>query len=335
MRIFNNYLSVVFCAILTLGIAGAQEKVSKEDRIDSKKRQAALKLQLFLDSEGYRPGRLDAWWGEFTEKAVTCYNEANPDKAIPVGENGEVDTKGMEQVSWNSPLTTDYQIQQADADNVGSLPEEPEAMSKLESLPYESLMEAVAERFHSFPELIAELNGLEPGSELQVGQILEVPNVAEPFVLSSVKKDEDETGGDSSSDSSISVTVDRQTRMLQVNESGRTIACYPITPGASDNPAPPGDWKVESKAWLPTFRYDKSMLEDGTRSDEAHFLPSGPNSPVGIIWLGLNSDGIGLHGTSDPETIGRSVSHGCIRLANWDAKALGEKIGIGTSVTIE
>jgi lipoprotein-anchoring transpeptidase ErfK/SrfK len=63
-------------------------------------------------------------------------------------------------------------------------------------------------------------------------------------------------------------------------------------------------------------------------------LPPGPNSPVGVIWCGLNKSGIGLHGTADPETIGRAQSAGCIRLANWDAIRLPNFISPGSSVEI-
>jgi lipoprotein-anchoring transpeptidase ErfK/SrfK len=55
---------------------------------------------------------------------------------------------------------------------------------------------------------------------------------------------------------------------------------------------------------------------------------------VGIIWNGTSRSGIGLHGTSDPETIGRARSAGCIRLANWDAIRLPKLIRPGASVEI-
>ena len=48
---------------------------------------------------------------------------------------------------------------------------------------------------------------------------------------------------------------------------------------------------------------------------------------MGIVWMALNRDGIGIHGTAEPDAIGRSASHGCIRLANWDALALGRTLG--------
>ena len=85
---------------------------------------------------------------------------------------------------------------------------------------------------------------------------------------------------------------------------------------------------------MPTFRYDEAMLKKGTRSGDFHMLPPGPNNPVGVIWIQLNKKGIGLHGTSDPDVIGRSASHGCVRLANWDVVRLAGKVKSGVPVSI-
>jgi lipoprotein-anchoring transpeptidase ErfK/SrfK len=85
---------------------------------------------------------------------------------------------------------------------------------------------------------------------------------------------------------------------------------------------------------MPWWRYDQQLLDTGKRSAIALNIPAGPNSPVGIIWNGTSRSGIGLHGTSDPETIGRARSAGCIRLANWDAIRLPLLIRPGATVEI-
>src|SRR5690606_24887471 len=118
-------------------------------------------------------------------------------------------------------------------------------------------------------------------------------------------------------------------RMLHVYEGDRLIAAFPITPGSTTNPAPPGNWKVVRAVPWPWYRYDKGVLERGERTDEFFNLPPGPNSPVGILWAGLNRQSIGIHGTSSPETIGRAGSAGCIRLANWDAATFYTLAGNG------
>jgi lipoprotein-anchoring transpeptidase ErfK/SrfK len=113
------------------------------------------------------------------------------------------------------------------------------------------------------------------------------------------------------------------------------IASFPITPGKPQF-IKFGTWEVRNSVELPHWRYDQKLLDTGKRSadSEALNIPPGPNSPVGIFWCGLSKPGIGLHGTSDPETIGRARSSGCIRLANWDAIRLPTLIRPGTTVEI-
>lgn len=111
------------------------------------------------------------------------------------------------------------------------------------------------------------------------------------------------------------------------------IAAFPITPGQPKF-IRYGTWELRNMIELPYWRFDQQLLNTGKRSNNAINIPPGPNSPVGVIWNGLSRPGIGLHGTSDPETIGRARSAGCIRLANWDAVRLPSLIRPGATVEI-
>ena len=122
---------------------------------------------------------------------------------------------------------------------------------------------------------------------------------------------------------------------LEVRDGDRLVACFPITPGSTAIPTPKGEWHVVAKTLLPEFRWDKSVLMTGKRSNTFYQLPPGPNNPVGITWIALNKPGIGMHGTAEPDTIGRSASHGCIRLSNWDAFKVFGMVAPGTKVIIE
>jgi lipoprotein-anchoring transpeptidase ErfK/SrfK len=132
----------------------------------------------------------------------------------------------------------------------------------------------------------------------------------------------------------VSIKIDMKTNMLGVFETDKMVAAYPITIGSAQTASPAGEWKVRGIANLPRFRYDKEMLKHGQRSADFHMLPPGPNSPVGVIWIALNKKGIGLHGTAEPETIGHAVSHGCVRLANWDIVRLAQRVKPGVPVSI-
>jgi lipoprotein-anchoring transpeptidase ErfK/SrfK len=132
----------------------------------------------------------------------------------------------------------------------------------------------------------------------------------------------------------VTVKVDTKTNMLSVLEGEKLVAAYPVTIGSAQTESPIGDWKIKGVARLPDFRYDEKLLKEGTRGDESHLLPPGPNNPVGVIWIALSKKGNGLHGTSDPDAIGRSASHGCVRLANWDVVRLAGKVKAGVGVSI-
>ena len=71
------------------------------------------------------------------------------------------------------------------------------------------------------------------------------------------------------------------------------------------------------------------------RTENFYNLPSGPRNPVGVCWSGLNKPGIGIHGTNNPQTIGRAQSHGCMRTANWDVIRLSKLVTKGMKVVIE
>ena len=157
------------------------------------------------------------------------------------------------------------------------------------------------------------VKNLKPGSELAVNDIEEVA------------KEEQEAG-------KTALKIDTKTSMLTVLDDGKLIAAYPVTIGSERTESPIGDWKVRGVAKLPDYRHAEALLNKGERSDKFHLLPPGPNNPVGVVWIALNKKGIGLHGTSDPDSVGRSASHGGVRLANWDVIRLAEKIKAGVLV---
>ena len=122
--------------------------------------------------------------------------------------------------------------------------------------------------------------------------------------------------------------------MLEVFDHDQLVCVFPITPGSKALPAPVGTWKILGATVWPWFRYDEGMLNYGVRTENYYNLPPGPNNLVGILWMGLNKPGIGIHGTNNPETIGRAASHGCIRLANWDAARVKDVVSVGNTVLI-
>ena len=320
--------------------------------------EAATRLQVFLDRANFGPGKIDGYYGDFTRKALALYRSSRGEKAdAPAADSTSKTPPDVSGVDLKSvdPVFTSYTVTEADLQSVGELPDEVPEQAKLKSLPYRDAAEAIAEKFHSDRDFLEELN---PGETktLKAGDQLRVPNV-EPFDLAAVKelkpgsqiepaaanaKPDAETAATAEKNKSseaakppTSVKVDTTDNMLKLYEHEKLIAAFPVTIGSSETESPVGEWVVRGVAMMPTFRYDEKMLKEGERSDNFHMLAAGPNNPVGVAWIALNKKGIGLHGTNDPDSIGRSASHGCVRLANWDIVRVALKVKGGVPVSIQ
>jgi lipoprotein-anchoring transpeptidase ErfK/SrfK len=320
--------------------------------------EATTRLQVFLDHANFSPGKIDGRYNELTRKALALYRESRgeqPQTPAPqrtAKSNVAPDVTGLDLASVN-PLFIPYTVTEADLKSVGPSPREPREQAKLKFLPYHDAADAIAEKFHSDVHFLEQLN---PGKfkTLKSGDQVMVPNV-EPFELTAVKdikpgsevtsqaaneiedqpnaqtETSPENGGKAQN---VVITVDTKTNLLEVHGGEKLIAAYPVTVGSGHTASPIGEWKVRRITKMPTFRYDKEMLQHGQRSGNFYILPPGPRNPVGVMWIALNKKGIGIHGTNDPGSIGHAASHGCIRLANWDVVRLATKIKSGDSVSI-
>ncbi|MGK0184643.1 MAG: lipoprotein-anchoring transpeptidase ErfK/SrfK [Verrucomicrobiales bacterium] len=289
-----------------------------------------VQVQIFLDERNFGPGKIDGAIGQFTRKAAEAYNRAQG--ITPVEDWGPI-LEGAAKVV-PTPYRT-YTVTKEDMKFITyGLPTSPQAQARRRYLGYRNVAEFVAERFHTDERFLAKLNkgkirniyGIKPGSEVKV------PNVT-PFLIEDIPTDVlFETDPELSTHSVIVDTKEKQATFW--DSEGIILASFPITPGQKRF-IHYGEWELLNMITTPTFRWDKSMLSRGKRSQTYYNLPSGPNNPVGIFWGGISKQGIGLHGTSSPHTIGRSQSAGCIRFANWDAVRLSGLIRPGSKVTIK
>ena len=229
------------------------------------------------------------------------------------------------------PIYTTYQLTQDDFNRVGNIPYKPKEEAKVKAMLYRSITEFIAERFHSGENFVTRLNKDLKLDALKPGDTVRVPNVP-PFQIESLK----EIGSLPIKPEFAKrlIKIDTRYRMLDIMDGERLIGSYPITPGSQKLPAPIGTWKIVGIATMPWFRWDEAMLNHGERSENFYNIPPGPRNPVGIAWIGLSKRGIGIHGTNSPDTIGRSGSHGCIRLANWDAARVINQVTEGMTVQI-
>ncbi len=290
----------------------------------SSEREAQVRLQVFLDSALFGPGKIDGLQGEFTSKAILKYQKANG-----LEQTGKPD---LLPVPKDKSAYTEYTIKPDDRKFVGSLPSKPQDQSRLQYLPYDSLGEFLSERFHCSISLLEHLNPTLNLDRLNVGDTVKVPAV-EPFQIEDVRAVAQLPEVPEFKNRSIH--IDRKERQLELLEGESLLASVPITPGSQTLPTPPGKWKIYGISTMPTFRWDEGVLNHGVRTDQFFMLPPGPNNPVGVVWCALNRPGIGIHGTNQPETIGRAFSHGCMRVANWDVIRLMQKVTAGIPVIIE
>lgn len=355
---FREGLSLVLAAGIFLWLPGslpaappaeAQKVRLQKESPDAPERVELAKVQVFLDRALFRPGKIDGLGGEFTQKAADRYCRANN---LPPGTR--LDVSGI-----ITPFR-DYTVTEEDGRWVGPQAAKPPAQEKLKAMLYGSLWEVVAERFHCDLNFLKELNPAVKDADLKPGAVLRVPDVEE-FVMAEVKalekqRREEEKARKEAEKAEASPTPEptpapepepappepslrlvllRAERLIEVYEGNQLVACLPCTPGSRKTPVPPGSWKVTANVLMPYFRWDKSVLETGERSDTSYNLPPGPNNPVGIVWMAINRPSVGMHGTATPDMIGRNESAGCIRLANWDAFALSKRVKKGTPLEVQ
>jgi len=308
----------------------------------------ALRLQIFLDEANFGPGIVDGKPGQFTELAVNSWNEVN---GYPAGDWIAVNTAARKAVLNPSAVALVPDVVKDWVDP--ELPTKVSLQAKKKLMAYRSVCEFMAERYHCDEDFLIALNGSSKMTNLKARDSILVPNIT-PFYVEKL------TGVRYEADPVLSqrhVVVDTKMNQARIFEAAPAalivaepgaadiipvtrpnrglIASFPITPGQPKF-IRFGTWELRSMVELPYWRYDQQLLDTGKRSSDSESLniPAGPNSPVGVIWNGLSKQGIGLHGTPNPETIGRARSHGCIRLANWDAIRLPNLIRPGATVEI-
>lgn len=275
---------------------------------------ALLRAQILLDRMHFSPGEIDGRGGTNTTRAIAGFQRHRGLEAT-----GELDDRTWTALTeGDAAALVSYTLTAEDvAGPFVEIPDDMMVQSKQDALGYENVTEALGERFHASPALLRSLN---PDAEFTAGTRIVVPNVADAAPLAEPAR----------------VVVSKSDSVVRlVDAAGKVYAQFPASTGSEHDPLPVGEWKIEGVATDPTFHYNPDLFWDADPSHAKAVLPPGPNNPVGRVWIDLSKPHYGIHGTPEPANIGKTQSHGCIRMTNWSARRLAEVVKPGMAARLE
>lgn len=271
-----------------------------------------LRAQVLLDRAWVSPGEIDGRGGTNTARAIGGFQRL---QGLPI--SGVLDEATWAALERFGPALVRYTL--TDADVRGPFRAIPGSMygkARLPRLSYSNVGEALGEKFHIRPAALAELN---PGKDLsRAGTEIIVPNVLDIPALPPASR---------------IVVSDAVKLLMLINAEGKVYAQFPVTTGSERDPLPIGEWELRSVARNPHYNYNPALFKGAAPGPRAT-LPPGPNSPVGVMWMGLSKPHYGIHGTPEPGSISKTHSNGCIRMTNWSVLQVSESVARGTPVTL-
>ena len=196
--------------------------------------------------------------------------------------------------------------------------------SQVARLGYLTILETVAERGHATQQAIRDLNPqVTMWPDPPAGTTLTVPDV----------------GSNEKFPHAARIRISIGNKLIRVfDDAGKQVAQFPCSIARDPAKREPCEISVAVVAPNPNYTFDPALFSEEPESATIKtklIIPAGPRNPVGVAWIGLSKSGYGMHGTPKPEDIGKTESHGCFRLANWNAQKLLRMVDVGTPVSVE
>lgn len=301
--------------------AGTKPRPSK--RAGDRPKPLTLKTQVLLDRARFFPGAIDGRDGDNFQRALSAFAVA---QALPAGKSLTPEIWDKLKATSDKPVVADYTITEADVAGpyVDKIPPKMEAQADLEAMGYTNPREMLAERFHMSRDLLSALNPDKPLDK--AGTVILVAAV-DPMGTGKAQRRDPQVER---------IEVDKGSRDVRAfGKDGKLVGYYPASIGSTEKPAPSGDTKVKGVAFDPVYTYNPKYGFKGVKSRSKFTIKAGPNNPVGLVWIDLAIPSYGIHGTPEPEKVGKTESHGCIRLTNWNARELAAHLAPGAKVAFK
>jgi lipoprotein-anchoring transpeptidase ErfK/SrfK len=281
---------------------------------------SVLRTQILLDRALFSPGIMDGRWGKNTVQALYWFQRR---EGLPA--TARLDSATFQRLRQAAGNPRELVVRRTlTADDVKGpftpIPEDIYEHAKLSCSCYESLSEKLSEDFHATPDLLKKLNPGVDLDNLRAGQTIHVPAVR------------DESRAGNRGQVAKIVVSGRGNYVHAVDAGGRVLYHFPSTLGGKYSPSPSGAFRVNGVAQDPSWHYQPGILVGVPDNEPDAMIPAGPNVAVGKVWIDLSEPHYGIHGTSEPQTIGYAASNGCVRLTNWDVEFLSHHVRAGVPV---